>query len=768
MKIQKYIRTGILSTAALLLSGTAQLQAIPNLIIAEFASGTQGENNSQDMSWGQWSGDCLEVPYGNGTISWDGTHYAPGLNQMGAANTGSAYLTTDITTSGNNWILVMASPGYNNWYNEQTCGVPGWTSHGQNDFSLYYAVQFDVLWDTNSTLTIDQYNTGNNWNTNWFSGLAQSNQVPNYMTEQYYNTGISISAMTGVGGNQTWLGDVNIPDAAATSWQTVTMTYSQGLPITTSAGLWFSKQGGNNPTTAQTGNFWIDNLILLAPVILPGPPTMTPPIPAAPGLAVFNATEGNSFYDRNEVIANSTSGLSWIGNPGAYYSFNLTGFPQNAAGGPEAYMFFVPNSAAEDNGPDWNETNCFIFYMQSTATGSAAVLQYKLGDPNGNSGDHTVTFTYVSGPGTVTTSSNFPQSTLTSTKLLGSYTLTFTGNDAGNVTMPDGTVGSFDVGNGTLDAAFTEGAGAYPFLVYLGGQANQASGINQAAVFGSVSSSATSLNEDFVADANGSQTLQNWSKGPTHYAAGVTLVPTNALYWVDWTLPATGYALVDSPSLVNPNWEPCLTYSPIPMFQENLQLVSAGDVQNPTTDQFFAVVKGVYATSTNIPGSLVIAFPGQSFVNGVGVTGTPTALANTAGTWSPQYGTTCVTNVFGSVKTPQTVGDVYVYALDSANRLVTSVTDTISMYSNPGMGAGFDPTTGDFLFTTPLADSLGVAMVGGIATFDDTSNGSLFGWGYASGANGGSSYMVQVVDYTQQQALGALALTYNSTPVLLH
>ena len=65
------------------------------------------------------------------------------------------------------------APGYNNWFFE---GASGSCPSGTVDFTQYHAVQFDILWDTNSTLTINQFNTGSNWPASYV-GTGDSNYM---------------------------------------------------------------------------------------------------------------------------------------------------------------------------------------------------------------------------------------------------------------------------------------------------------------------------------------------------------------------------------------------------------------------------------------------------------------------------------------------------------------------------------------------------------------------------------------------------------------
>jgi hypothetical protein len=273
-------------------------------------------------------------------------------------------------------------------------------------------------------------------------------------------------------------------------------------------------------------------------------------LPRVPGLNILNATEGNSFYDRNEVLATTTSGLSWVEHSGASYSFGLAGFPTNAPYGPEAYMFLVPNAAAEDNAPDWNEAACMILEIQSTTNGGGqAILLYKIDQPNAEP-TNSVSFTsYTGGPNPPTTAgTNVPTS-----QLLGTYALTFTGNDAGTVTTPDGTAGSFTLPGGTGATYFKEGpigsavepvpsgdppqTNNFPFLIYLGGEANDAAGMYQAVVYTNVIvtgvPNGSTVFDYFLADANAAPpALQHWAVtwtgGSTADPAAIALIPAAA------------------------------------------------------------------------------------------------------------------------------------------------------------------------------------------------------------------------------------------------
>jgi hypothetical protein len=695
MKIQKYI-PGILTAAALLATASVYGQANTPLLIYSSAVNTGGTEGGQAQQYigsgapGSGGAD-LSVPYGNGTIVWDNTETDP-ANDGGGSMLMTANFSDVSANGGNNFILDSVGFDYDNWY---------YGGSGTADFSQYNAVQFDVLYNTNSMLNITQFNTGSNWNAAaWFG--APTNAYPDYMATNSYYNGINIDMFTGSGGATAYLGNFQIPAGAASGWQTVTVPYSDTISgLTTVAGLWFQGSFGGQsailPGTNISASFWVDNVYLLPNGAPPPPPTVSISKPA-PGLAVFNATEANSFYDRNQIVANTTSGLSWVGNPGATYSFNIAAFPTNDTYSCEGYLIMVPNSTANANGEDYNQANCMIVEVQSTPTGGQVSLNYKLNQANLENLTN-VSFSSYSGPSAApATPTSVPSGTV-----VGTYTVTFTGNDSGTVTTPDGTTGTFSLPAGTFDTAFAENSGsAFPFLLYLGGQANSAGAMNQAVVYSSFTAtgtpSAASVDENFVADANVPanlpRTMVNWSASTTHYLAGITLVPSSALYWLSWTLPANGYSLVDSASLSSPSWQNVTNYTAITLFSADTQLVASQDLQSPSKDQYFALVQRVLS-------QLVVLLPGETFTPGVapGYSGSPTTIAN-----GPAWPDTAT-----------------VYAVDSGYQLISSDTDSITLEcTTDSAGAG------DFVLGNNGASYGVVSMTGGIASF--TGNNS-FSWG---------------------------------------
>ena len=106
MKLHRHIKSGILAAAALALAcSVSRVQATPNIVVAAFNTGTQGQPTG-----GSYQGYNMSVPYGAGTIVWDGVTF-----DAADGSTGAAYITAKFSNANNTDVLVSMGPGYNNW-----------------------------------------------------------------------------------------------------------------------------------------------------------------------------------------------------------------------------------------------------------------------------------------------------------------------------------------------------------------------------------------------------------------------------------------------------------------------------------------------------------------------------------------------------------------------------------------------------------------------------------------------------------------------------
>ena len=635
MKIKRYIATGVLAAALSARSGMAQTvltngytNTFPNGgATSDFSGG--GTSVASWLSWYSLTG---------GPMSGDPTNDAGG-----DPTSGSLYVSMPFTGSGQQEEIFGT---FDNQYGyDGTATIP---------LNIVTNVSFDIYVDPATTPD----GSGN------YGSVLMS---------------LIDSGWTGGGRTAAWTNFLTIPAAANGHW--VHMSDSailqeclamQGAGFTSVAGIGFYFQSyGGYPTS--TLNVWIDNITVqtsTAPPPPPPPPTVALPAKTVQGLNVFFSTGGGS--DRQEVELNNNSGLSWVGQTGSgpvSYSFTISSFPNQGAYSGEAYLFLIPNPAAKEGAPDYNEANCAVMEVQRTATGAQAVFQYKVNDANDNGMIYNRA-PYTNAPGSwdgvTTLTSNgtnvwAEEGTLTnvqSATVLGTWTLTFTTDTNGMLVAPDGTIANFAIPSYYI----TNFAAPANFNVYLGGQADSSSYLDQAVVFSNFAIAglgASDMNETFVGETALSSAWTNiYATGP----AGVLIVPPTAPYWISWSTPAIGYSLINSGSVgPSASWKNVSTYSPILMYGTNSQLISSSDLINASAD-YFRLVKRTFS-------QLLVLLPGQTNTPGVapGYTGTPTALS------------------LGGNEFVQEV--VTVLAVDSQWNPIAGVNDTITLVS----GTGSDP-----------------------------------------------------------------------------
>jgi hypothetical protein len=591
--------TTLAGAAALLLAGASMVQAqVPvTNIISTFDTGSQGV---QPTGCGAW--------YGSYTAGWDGT-----VDDTG--NGGGSLYVQSIFGSGSDTPLTefVCLPGDNLW----------WPNNGSFNASSYQTLDFDLKWDKTSVLTIPQFNDPSTVPTN----LLQSWATYGYMAGS--TPGLEVDFCWQGNGDTTFLAFTNIPTAASNGWVHISIPINPTLAnIDPSVGIifkkWLNQQWGMIDASTATANFWVDNVMLIGTTAPPPPPKLVTPVKATQGLNIFSSTEGNSFYDRQEAELMQNSGLSWVGqatpSTPVTYSFDIVGYPNSY--NCEAYLFLSPNPAGNDGAPDWNETNCAIFYLQGNASTAQAFFQYKVNEP-GQGQMYGAGGAYTNKPGSwdgVTTpylESGSLATFHTSVGIYGQWILKFTSDTNGTIIAPDGSSTNFVIPPYNI-GYFAETA-TPAFHVYLGMQANAADGMNQPVVYSyfAVSNTASPFYENFLADT-ALDTVNVWRTSVATGPKGVLIVPTNEWSWVKWSLPDTGFSLQTSPVLNNAlDWTAPTNGPILPLYGYHAQLVASNEVPaGPTA--FFQLLK-------RIPTQLQVLMPGE--VNApntpTGKTGTP-------------------------------------------------------------------------------------------------------------------------------------------------
>jgi hypothetical protein len=572
-------------------------------------------------------------------------------------------------------------------------GANPWYTPNPITFSLYDTLEFDIKYDNTSDITIDQFNNVSTWPltlTNSVSGnlsVFQSWASAGQIGAGGSIGGLEIDLCGGPGGQMApFIINTNIPAAAASGWTHIKIPINKAQgQIDGVAGVVFHKWCANTWTlvTNVTARFWIDNVMLIGTSAPPPPPTVSVPTKATQGLNAFASTQGNSFYDRQSVRLRNTSGLSWVGiatpaNP-VTYSFTIAGYPNSPDC--EAYLFLVPNPNANDQAPDWNETNCAIAYIQGTANNATMRFRYKVNEDHqqamysgGNEGGKY----YTNAPGSwngVTTPwyESGDLGSVTNNGVLGTWKIKFTSDTNVTLIAPNGDTSSFVIPPYNV-GYFAEHMNP-GFNIYLGMQANQANAMNQSVVYSSfaVAGVPSAYSENFLADAV-LDTTNTWDTAVSGGPKGVLIVPAGSASWIKWTLPDTGFNLEIAPALNNPlAWTQPSTGPIIPLYGFKSQLIAQNEL--PTGGMaFFRLVKREFA-------KLQVLLPGETAAPGTvtGKTGTPIPVSLAAS---------------GQV-------NITVNAVDANWYPVTS-TDTVAITTSDG---------------TALLLPIPMPMVGGTVTF---------------------------------------------------
>ena len=301
MKTQRTVVTGILACGALLLVGPSQSQAQQERVLDNFAS---------SAGLGNWYG-------------YDTPVYAAGVADPYNGNAGSVYFECDWhggNNQGSGANLCTAYICYN--------GGNPWISAGTIDFSQYAAIQFDVKWDTTSTLTIDQFNTGTNWPASFLPVWVPSNYLA---TVGEWVPGMDLTICVPPNTPDIDFGSFNIPTNANTGWRTVTVPIPSSVAssITAANGIILKKWSGYSWVVQAyaSGKFWLDNVVLLAHVPLitwtnPYPIVYGTPLGSTQLNAVADVAGNFTYTPSNGTVLNAgTNILTAVFTPSNVISF---------------------------------------------------------------------------------------------------------------------------------------------------------------------------------------------------------------------------------------------------------------------------------------------------------------------------------------------------------------------------------------------------------------------------------------------------------------
>ncbi|HEX3720118.1 MAG TPA: hypothetical protein VH595_19385 [Verrucomicrobiae bacterium] len=404
--------------------------------------------------------------------------------------------------------------------------------------------------------------------------------------------------------------ELTIPGAATNGWVLMQETNAQQFQYAAENSGDSTAQGVEFYYTSYSGYptnpvmFWIDDLQVHSSVVAPPPPP--PPTlsisQAVQGLNLFTASGGSSAVYNRENIEASQANYSWVNASGPVsYSFTITNYPVGSNDGVQCQIFLCP-SVGTENDPDWAESNIIFLDMENNVPNNTVYwsFRYKTNEANGNT-------PMLYGSGVL--------ATIGSSTAIGTWTLTFNDNTNVTMTVPGGASTNFSIpdSTGATTALFANGVD-----IYFGDQAGNAGGVNDhivASDFKVIGLGSADFDDNFVADAG---TLNSVWTTNAAFPSCVQLVGPGEPYWVQWTAPATGFALQSTPTLLNPTWT-LVTNNPTFTAGTNFtQLISTNDYTG-TNAAFFGLVQRTFT-------QLQVLLTGETAAPGTptGKTGTPT------------------------------------------------------------------------------------------------------------------------------------------------
>ena len=517
-------------------------------------SGVSGGTPGVDMTGLGWYGKSCVVTLDttkNSTIPNASITPVPG---SGAMHVVAAF---DALSIDNGDVIALA-------FNTNFFGSGNWpdavsSTNVMIDGTHYTAIEFDVLWDTNlSTMSITNFNSMGD-----IMGMPMGLLQP-----------AAVNGGSGVNLNNT---ETAIPDEASNGWVHMTIAIPQSTAnLNETIGLYFKKWGsGINGPLSGTAAYWLDNVVFDGGPVAIFRPTMSISEPVR-GLNIVN--NSGSGWDRESLLTFDTD-FSWVNRSvPVTYSMNIAAFPGPQYSGYNARIYLVPNPAALEAEPDWTESS---MAMISVALGTNNLANVTIGCKCGNPGAN----------GNLYDSTN-PTFNTTNSPVVGNWSFTFTHNTNILVTAPDGesTNWILPVLTGSDPTNNIVNAFGTAMEVYFGGYNNGTAHNGQRVVFANVGitrGSSTLLYDNFLEDTiihyyltdSGPWVQASDGSHPSEY---LITADTTTKYYLDWTLPASGFSVETSSDLSS--WSP----ASLTQAQYGDHMRSEVDVTNlPASGPFF-------------------------------------------------------------------------------------------------------------------------------------------------------------------------------------
>lgn len=578
---------------------------------------------------------------GSGSVaSWISWYDTPGNNSP---------LTNDVTTP---------DPG---------AGLPGtvgslmvdnpFTNGNQNLFFGTFGNQTTYDWSTQvdlapfDTIAFDVYVKPVNPNN---GQIVQTSSSTNFGTLQ---VGVMTPAPAAI-----FFGSVTIPASASNGWVHLTMPINHAIGDQSHiGGIAFNYNNyGGYPTNDFV--FWIGHLTMhYNPGQSNPPPRLLSFQKPVVGLNMTDTQVTGNQYNRYQVETATSTGYSFANHPTGTvtYSWDLKSFPTNSPNGYQQHFFIVNGNPAGrpglyDQAADWNLANCIFITVQQDSNGFAFMnFRYKTNEPGGNAMIYnTATNNWPIEPVGYLPTSNY--------SALGTWSVSFNNQTNVTLTAPHGQTTNF-----VLDPA-SAALFADPVTPILGAQPNDTFVVGESVIYNSFSVTGNDrpLTDIFT---NDSQLSTNWTilaNDPN----GVVLVPPNAVYWLPWTLPDTGFSLQTNSNLaISSNWDEVAFLSQVQNSPTNRAALLGVNAQPSPNQGFFRLHKRTYT-------QLQVLWPGE--------TNSPSAPTGKIGTPNPAS---------------YNVGDtipVTVNGCDSTWHIVNITGSSIYLYSQTDAGANIAVTGG--------------------------------------------------------------------------
>ena len=563
-KKTKYL-AGLLAALMLPIVAQAQFVGPTNFMVYSF------DSDQVSGIWGNWFGGDF------GSTVWD-----PAVDAGGSPSSGSLLLTVNAGSGFPQFVM---------WDN----ATPAYSGLPLQGTVAFTNLSFDMRYDVTSAIRT-------NGDGSMDFGVLRAGSRNLSFNQDWYNYW-SIPATNGAGlPNTNWIHrSVDLTSVPANFGDLA----ASGLVNTMIA----ADNGNYNPTLRGQQLIWFDNIQYKGWVSPVPPPTMSIE-KAIPALRLFG---GSGQYGRAQVQLVDT-GESWLG--GAYpVSYSFTVLDNATSPGGLDYHIHLIQGTDGYSGADYTQPNVLWLQIISGTGGNPACVanvSWKTNSPNSNPNQ---------------TTNGQIALTITNTVLAGTWTLTFNSETNGTLTAPGASPAPFSLSLPDTDVItyFSNPVEVRFGIQNNGNTANGGVPHDWAKI--SVSGTlGTQISEDFTKAGTNQLDTTIWDLGHSDGVGVINLVPTNAPYWIKWTLPDSGFSLNSGTSLTSvSNWNGLANVAPISQSGVRWALIPGASLPAGPAS-YFAVVKRSF-------NQLQVLLPGETNAPGTltGKVGTPDHVSLAAG-----------------------------------------------------------------------------------------------------------------------------------------